>query len=427
MNAPIGTVILTIDRNWVPNSTPEYSSREVAITERSGTASRKRTRIGAAHKSRFIFASRISRVKVSGLVSWQPGANSQSALRAGGSGAGASQHTGVSAATAATGLYRLFLCFCFSRRSPKNRCSCCRGRPPVLFPCAGGQSDGAGTGGAETGPATFLDPGGRSREAQRSGFSPWKRSFCSSGQDRNGTVSCRGPRHRTLIVRGFANETCRWQHSGHRLQAARSVADASGPRRAEKTKLAGGMVRWIDGKVKPSWRSAWSVGSMEGRTNLWRKTWSVGSMEGSKLSWRAAWSVGSMERSKPSWRTAWSVGSMEGSKPSWRTAWSVGTDEKVKPSWRGLGPLDRWKGRPARSPGCGRWLGFWPAPGFENSRDGLGTTRRYVLSGLNRPFPRSIDKSLNRRSWCSPGHSPKHPTRPEAKHTESGNGGNGSP
>jgi hypothetical protein len=83
---------------------------------------------------------------------------------------------------------------------------------------------------------------------------------------------------------------------------------------------------------------------------------------------------------------------MEGSKPSWRTAWSVGTDEKVKPSWRGLGPLDRWKGRPARSPGCGRWLGFWPAPGFENSRDGLGTTRRYVLSGLNRPFPRSIDK-----------------------------------
>jgi hypothetical protein len=36
----------------------------------------------------------------------------------------------------------------------------------------------------------------------------------------------------------------------------------------------------------------------------------------------------------------------------------------------------RWKGRPARSPGCGRWLGFWPAPGFENSRDGLGTTRR---------------------------------------------------
>src|ERR1035437_7100434 len=45
-----------------------HHSREVPITERSGTASRKRTRIGAAHKSRFIFASRISRVQVSELV-----------------------------------------------------------------------------------------------------------------------------------------------------------------------------------------------------------------------------------------------------------------------------------------------------------------------------------------------------------------------
>jgi hypothetical protein len=34
---------------------------------------------------------------------------------------------------------------------------------------------------AETGPATLLDLGGRSRAAQRSGFSPWKQSFCSSG------------------------------------------------------------------------------------------------------------------------------------------------------------------------------------------------------------------------------------------------------
>src|ERR1035437_5684198 len=85
------------------------------------------------------------------------------------------------------------------------------------------QSDGAGVGGAETGPATFPDPGGRSREAQRTGFSPWKRSFCSSGQDRNGTVSCRGHRHLALMVRrGFTNETCRWASSGHRLQAARS-------------------------------------------------------------------------------------------------------------------------------------------------------------------------------------------------------------
>ena len=36
-------------------------------------------------------------------------------------------------ATAATGLRRLFLWFCFSRRSPETRCRCCRGRPPVLL------------------------------------------------------------------------------------------------------------------------------------------------------------------------------------------------------------------------------------------------------------------------------------------------------
>ena len=76
---------------------------------------------------------------------------------------------------------------------------------------------------------------------------------------------------------GFANETWRWQRSGHRLQAARSVPDASGPRRAEETpghgpldrwkgqtKLADDMVRWTDGKVKPAWRREWSVGPMEG-------------------------------------------------------------------------------------------------------------------------------------------------------------------
>jgi hypothetical protein len=78
------------------------------------------------------------------------------------------------------------------------------------------QSDGAGVGGAESGPATFPDPGGRSREAQRTGFSPWKRSFCSSGQDRNGTVSCRGHRHLALPLPAFlasppASAWCRLQ------------------------------------------------------------------------------------------------------------------------------------------------------------------------------------------------------------------------
>ena len=82
-----------------------------------------------------------------------------------------------------------------------------------------------GTGRAETDPATFLDPGGRSREAQRSGFSPWKRSFCASGRDRDRTVSCR------------------WSPAPRFDCAYR-------PRRTAATKLAHGMVRWIDGKVK---------------------------------------------------------------------------------------------------------------------------------------------------------------------------------
>jgi hypothetical protein len=56
-------------------------------------------------------------------------------------------------------------------------------------------------------------------------------------------VSCRGHWHRAVIVRGFTNETCRWQRSGYRLQAAGSVADASRPRREEESKLAHGMVR----------------------------------------------------------------------------------------------------------------------------------------------------------------------------------------
>jgi len=87
------------------------------------------------------------------------------------------------------------------------------------------QSDGAGVGGAESGPATFPDPGGRSREAQRTGFSPWKRSFCASGRDRDRTVSCR------------------WSPAPRFDCAYR-------PRRTAATKLAHGMVRWIDGKVK---------------------------------------------------------------------------------------------------------------------------------------------------------------------------------
>ena len=106
---------------------------------------------------------------------------------------------------------------------------------------------------------------------------------------------------------------------------------------------------------------------------------------------------------------AWSVGPMDGSnqsgtgmvrwtdarvKPSWRTAWSVGADDEVgQPApwfWWVVGRLTRsgsreFKGRP-------------------RDNKTIGSVRpRLPFSSINR-------QSLNRRSWCSPGHSPKHPT-----------------
>jgi hypothetical protein len=238
-------------------------------------------------------------------------------------------HTGTSAATAATGLRRLFLCFCFSRRCSETRCSCCRGRPPVLLRVLGGSAVCAGlrtsqdlgphdltrardgVGGAETGPATFLDPGGRSREAQRSGFSPWKRSFCSSGQDKNKTVSCRGQRQRVLTVRSFANETCRWQ----------ALAIAYKRRSRWQT------LPDREGRRKPSWRTAWSVGADGKVKPSWRREWSVGPMEGSN---QAGAGNGPLGRWKGQTKLAqgmvrWIDGRV---KPGWRTAWSVGPMEK---------------------------------------------------------------------------------------------------
>jgi len=122
-------------------------------------------------------------------------------------GAGSNQHT-ERRATAATGLHRTPpVFFFFWGEGAEDPLPVLLGPTPFLFSCVGGQRGrggprqcgprgGAGTSGTETGTATFLDPDGRSREAQRSGFSPWKRSFCSSGSDRNGTVSCRGHRAR---------------------------------------------------------------------------------------------------------------------------------------------------------------------------------------------------------------------------------------
>jgi hypothetical protein len=59
------------------------------------------------------------------------------------------------------------------------------------------------------------------------------------------------------------------------------VVDASGPRRADETHVNG-------------WHGP--LDRWKGQTRL-----------------AGAWPVGSMERSKPSWRTAWYVGPMEGS------------------------------------------------------------------------------------------------------------------
>ena len=102
------------------------------------------------------------------------------------------------------------------------------------------QRDGAGVGGAETGPATFLDPGGRSREAQRSGFSPWKRSFCASGRDRDRTVSCRwspaprfdcsGRRERNLSVARLWPSPTSGTLGGRRFRAEKGGGNRAGAR-----------------------------------------------------------------------------------------------------------------------------------------------------------------------------------------------------
>src|ERR1035437_9098216 len=44
-------------------------------------------------------------------------------------------------------------------------------------------------------PSYFLDPRRKGPRSAAKWSAPWKRSFCSSGSDRNGTVSCRGHRH----------------------------------------------------------------------------------------------------------------------------------------------------------------------------------------------------------------------------------------
>jgi hypothetical protein len=116
---------------WVVRRRSPHHSREVPIPERSGTAFRKGP--GLARPIRSV-PFRLQNLGCPGLRargSLGPIPRALSGLLA--PGAGASQHTGASAATAATTLRRLFLWFCFSRRSPETRCRCCRGRPPVLL------------------------------------------------------------------------------------------------------------------------------------------------------------------------------------------------------------------------------------------------------------------------------------------------------
>ena len=108
-------------------------------------------------------------------------------------------------ATPATALHRLLLCFSFFWRAAETRCSGCRGA--CLLVCAGGTSRAPATppttGGGPRRLAAVLSVGAAGHSLVLSDFgrkgprsaaewsAPWKRSFCASGQDRNGTVSCR--------------------------------------------------------------------------------------------------------------------------------------------------------------------------------------------------------------------------------------------
>ena len=65
-----------------------------------------------------------------------------------------------------------------------------------------------------TGPADFCLPGGKEHGAQRECSLPWKRSFCSSEQDRNKTLSCRvPPATRLLAASIFGSDSLDFSHA----------------------------------------------------------------------------------------------------------------------------------------------------------------------------------------------------------------------
>jgi hypothetical protein len=181
-------------------------------------------------------------------------ANSQSTLRAAGSGAGARQHTGASAATPATGLRRLFLCFVFlgGLRRPVAGVagaalpSCCvcwwavsllwRSRKPRRR-VAPRQHSVAALALAGWRPAQLPFWTQAEGAAKRSGAAsrPGNEVFALLGGTGTGQCPVVGHRHHALIV------------------------------------LTG-----REGRRRPSWRTAWSVGSMERSNASWRRASSVG-------------------------------------------------------------------------------------------------------------------------------------------------------
>ena len=156
-------------------------SRKFAIPEGSGTASRKGP--GLARPIRSVHF-RLQNLACPGLrarvvAAW---GNSQSALRAAGPRSGSKPAHGSQRRNGGNGFPQavpVLLFFPEVSRDPLpvlpgppsrpvacvgGQCGCCGGshKPRRRNGPAPAQRDGAGTGGAQTGPATFLDPGGRS-------------------------------------------------------------------------------------------------------------------------------------------------------------------------------------------------------------------------------------------------------------------------
>ena len=144
--------------------------------------------------------------------------------------------------------------FCFLGGGPWRPVAFVAVRPPVLFPCAGGQrgcrgvahpkilgctppGHGDGAGGRNR-PRNFSTP---RREGPRSAAewsSPWKRSFCASRQDRNKTVSCRGHRHSpAMCVHADRPSGPLAQHAFGQFRYEGVARGAGDPRRDRRRRL----------------------------------------------------------------------------------------------------------------------------------------------------------------------------------------------